>query len=91
MNIKLVLNTNIHKMSNKPNSFQELLESISKTLKNKLPLNYDIKYQDYEGDMIIIQDEDDFQSAFDYYKEEKLPSMKLNILPQQQPGSDING
>lgn len=93
MNIKLVLNSDIHKVSTKPKTYQELLEVIARTFKEKLPSSYDIKYKDFEGDMIIIQDEDGFRLAFDSFIEEKMTFMKIFIIPSKQEanGKNIQG
>ena len=81
MNIKLVLNSDIHKVSTKPSNFQELLEVIARTFKDKLPASYDIKYKDFEDDMIIIQDDDGFKLAYESFISEKINFLKIFIIP----------
>lgn len=85
MNIKLVLNSDIHKVGNKPSTYQELIDAITRTFKAKLPSYFDIKYKDNEDDMIIIQDEESFQIALEAFKAEKLVSLKIYIIPKQKP------
>lgn len=84
MNIKLVLNSDIHKIGNKPSTYQELIDAIARTFKTKLPINFDIKYKDNEDDLIIIQDEESFQIALETFQAEKLVSLKIFIIPNQK-------
>lgn len=80
MNIKLVLNSDIHKVSTGPSNYQELLDVIARTFKEKLPSNYDIKYKDFEDDMIIIQDDEGFKLAYESFLSEKMNFLKIYIV-----------
>jgi len=83
-----VLNENIHKVSTKPTNYQELLDVIARTFKEKLPSSYDIKYKDFEDDMIIIQDDDGFKLAYETFITEKMVFLKIFLIPTKQ---DISG
>ena len=87
MIIKLVINSNIHKVKEKPATYKELLEALNRSFKDKLPASYDIKYMDFEEDMIIIEDDEGFKLAYDSYIADKMNSLKIYIIPSKQETS----
>lgn len=63
MSLKLIHKSEIHKITNQPQNFFCLLKTIREVFSDDLPSQFTLRYEDNEGDMVVISNDDDYQLA----------------------------
>jgi hypothetical protein len=76
MSIKVVLGSEVRRISGQPTDLKGLRALLESTLKGNLPGQYHIKYQDPDGDLITVDTEEDFKFMMDILK----GSLKVFVL-----------
>ena len=82
--MKICLNDRIHRLSKFPESFKALMEAVLSTFEGKLPKGFDLKYQDHEGDDIMLCSETDYQAMLDTLPLENAKVLKVFIISTEE-------
>jgi len=79
MIIKFCLGPEIHKLSKTPDNYKALLEAAKNTFLQNLPSSFLFKYQDAEGDMVILNSDEDYKILLSNPPPNR--SVKIYIVP----------
>jgi len=82
--IKLEFNGEIHKLPRFPQTYSDLVAAMEQSFKNKLPKFIILKYRDFDGDLISLSDDRDYQTAIKCLEEENQKSIKIIINQAQE-------
>lgn len=84
MIIKLCLNGEIHRISNIPDSFENLMTYAIKVFKDKMPEVFTFQYPDSDNDMVMLVNEESYKTMLET---EQASSIKIFIV---QPGETMS-
>ena len=88
LSLKICFANEIHKSSKIPRNFEGLMATIRSIFRTELPEYFDLKYEDVDGDKIMLLNDDDYQSFLDTAKRlEKLG--KVYVTPQLSDHSEL--
>ena len=86
--LKICFANEIHKLSKIPTNFEGFLISIRSIFKLELPEYFNLKYEDIDGDRVMLLNDEDYQSFLDTARGLKK-SAKVYIIPQLTDQSEI--
>jgi len=82
MNLKFCYNNEIHKCSRIPDSFLTLLTAIKNVFRDQLPQNFVLRYEDTDGDKVMLTNDDDYQGFLDGELKNAIKAVKIYVMPK---------